>query len=388
MKTLVTNIGQLVDTAAEVGVLSITHDQAFLIEDGIITWVGEISSAPEASNVLDAGGMVCIPGFVDSHAHLIFAGARHEEFASRMAGEAYQAGGIRSTVAATRAASDEQLRANAKKLIAELHESGVTHYEIKSGYGLDMETELRSLQIASEFTEDVTFLGAHVVPQDIDRSEYLDLVTGPMMDKAAKIAKWVDVFCDQGAFSVEESRRVLSAGIANGLIPRMHSNQLSNIGGISLAVELGCASVDHCTHLSQEDIDLLAASNTVATFVPGAEFSTRATYPDVRGLIAAGGKAAIATDCNPGSSFTTSMPFCIALAVREMYFSVDQALWAATRGGALALRNELGSLKVGSRADFVLLDTDSYVDLAYRPGVALVNSTFVAGQKVFERTTS
>ena len=388
MKTLVTNIGQLVDTAAEVGVLSIAHDQAFLIEDGIITWVGEISSAPETSNVLDAGGMVCIPGFVDSHAHLIFAGARHEEFASRMSGEAYQAGGIRSTVAATRAASDEHLRANAKKLIAELHESGVTHFEIKSGYGLDMETELRSLQIASEFTEDVTFLGAHVVPQDVDRSEYLDLVTGPMMDKAAKVAKWVDVFCDQGAFSVEESRRVLSAGIAKGLIPRMHSNQLSNIGGISLAVELGCASVDHCTHLSQEDIDLLAASNTVATFVPGAEFSTRATYPDVRRLIAAGGKVAIATDCNPGSSFTTSMPFCIALAVREMYFSVDQALWAATRGGALALRNELGSLRVGSRADFVLLETDSYIDLAYRPGVALVNSTFVAGQKVFERTTN
>lgn len=383
-----TNIGQLVDTAAEVGVLSIAHDQAFLIEDGIITWVGEISSAPETSNVLDAGGMVCIPGFVDSHAHLIFAGARHEEFASRMSGEAYQAGGIRSTVAATRAASDEHLRANAKKLIAELHESGVTHFEIKSGYGLDMETELRSLQIASEFTEDVTFLGAHVVPQDVDRSEYLDLVTGPMMDKAAKVAKWVDVFCDQGAFSVEESRRVLSAGIAKGLIPRMHSNQLSNIGGISLAVELGCASVDHCTHLSQEDIDLLAASNTVATFVPGAEFSTRASYPDVRRLIAAGGRVAIATDCNPGSSFTTSMPFCIALAVREMYFSVDQALWAATRGGALALRNELGSLSVGFRADFVLLDTDSYVDLAYRPGVALVNSTFVAGQKVFERTTS
>ena len=388
MKTLVTNIGQLVDTGAEVGVLSIAHDQAFLIEDGIITWVGEISSTPEASNVIDAGGMVCIPGFVDSHAHLIFAGARHEEFASRMSGEAYQAGGIRSTVAATRAASDEHLRANAKKLIAELHESGVTHFEIKSGYGLDMETELRSLQIASEFTEDVTFLGAHVVPQDVDRSEYLDLVTGPMMDKAAKVAKWVDVFCDQGAFSVEESRRVLSAGIAKGLIPRMHSNQLSNIGGISLAVELGCASVDHCTHLSQEDIDLLAASNTVATFVPGAEFSTRATYPDVRRLIAAGGKVAIATDCNPGSSFTTSMPFCIALAVREMYFSVDQALWAATRGGALALRNELGSLSVGSRADFVLLETDSYIDLAYRPGVALVNSTFVAGQKVFERTTS
>lgn len=388
MKTLVTNIGQLVDTAAEVGHLNILHDQAFLIEDGIITWVGEISAAPETSNVIDAGGMVCIPGFVDSHAHLIFAGARHEEFASRMSGEAYQAGGIRSTVAATRAASDEQLRANAKKLIAELHESGVTHFEIKSGYGLEMETELRSLQIAGEFTDDVTFLGAHVVPQDVDRSDYLDLVTGAMMDKAAEVAKWVDVFCDQGAFSVEEARRVLKAGIDRGLMPRMHSNQLSNIGGIALAVEIGCASVDHCTHLSQEDIDLLAASNTVATFVPGAEFSTRASYPDVRRLIAAGGKVAIATDCNPGSSFTTSMPFCIAVAVREMHFSVDQALWAATRGGALALRNELGSLRVGSRADFVLLDTDSYIDLAYRPGVALVNSTFVAGQKVFERTTS
>jgi imidazolonepropionase len=227
-----------------------------------------------------------------------------------------------------------------------------------------------------------------VVPEGVARADYLNLVTGPMLDQATGLAKWIDVFCDDGAFTVEESRMVLEAGIAKGLRPRMHSNQLKNIGGIALAVELDCASVDHCTDLSQADIDLLAQSSTVATFVPGAEFSTRASYPDVRPVIAAGVTVAIATDCNPGSSFTTSMPFCIAVAVRELYFSVDQALWAATKGGARALENELGSLAVGSRADFALLDAKSYIDLAYRPGVPIVSATYVAGQKVFERTSN
>jgi imidazolonepropionase len=388
LKTLVTNIGQLVNTGDTVGQLHISTDQAFVIEDGFIGWVGDITNAPKTETIIDAKGRVCIPGFVDSHSHLIFAGARHQEFSHRMAGESYQAGGIKSTVSATRGATDQELRENAAKLVAELHASGITHFEIKSGYGLDLETEIRSLAIASEFTEDVTFLGAHVVPEGVARADYLSLVTGPMLDQATGLAKWIDVFCDDGAFTVEESRMVLEAGIAKGLRPRMHSNQLKNIGGIALAVELDCASVDHCTDLSQADIDLLAQSSTVATFVPGAEFSTRASYPDVRPVIAAGVTVAIATDCNPGSSFTTSMPFCIAVAVRELYFSVDQALWAATKGGARALENELGSLAVGSRADFALLDAKSYIDLAYRPGVPIVSATYVAGQKVFERTSN
>lgn len=388
MKTLFTNIKQLVDTGPLVGELQLFANQALLVDGETIAWIGDKELAPEADLVIDTKNAVLIPGFVDSHAHLMFAGSRHEEFAHRMAGTAYSAGGIRATVEATRAATDQELRENAKRLIAELHASGVTHFEIKSGYGLDEETEVRSLRIAAEFTKDTTFLGAHVVPEGISRQEYLDLVTGQMLDQASPHAKWVDVFCDSGAFSVAESRRVLEAGIAKGLLPRMHSNQLENLGGIALAVELDCASVDHCTHLNQEDIDLLAKSNTVATFVPGAEFSTKSNYPNVRELIDAGVIVAIATDCNPGSSYTTSMPFCIAVAVREMGFSVAEALWAATKGGAMALRTDLGSLSVGSRADFALLDATSYIDLAYRPGVPLVSATYVAGKQVFERTAN
>lgn len=388
MKTLFTNIKELVDTGPTVGDLHISNNQAVLVDDGLIAFIGDEESAPDADVTIDTEGAVMIPGFVDSHAHLVFAGSRHEEFSHRMAGHSYSAGGIKTTVAATRGATDQDLRENLKKLIAELHASGITHFETKSGYGLEVETEIRSLMLASEVTEDVTFLGAHVVPQGVNREEYLELVLGEMLEKAAPLAKWIDVFCDAGAFSVEESRMVLEAGIKKGLLPRMHSNQLENLGGIALAVELDCASVDHCTHLNPEDIELLAKSNTVATFVPGAEFSTRSKYPNVRSLIDAGAKVAIATDCNPGSSYTTSMPFCIAVAVREMGFSVDEAIWAATKGGALALRNDLGTLKVGARADFALLDAKSYIDLAYRPGVALVSATYVAGKKVFERTSN
>jgi imidazolonepropionase len=316
---------------------------------------------------------------------LIFAGDRSEEFAHRMAGQPYASGGIRTTVRATRAASDVELRDNAKKLIAEFHASGITHFEIKSGYGLDTETELRSLKIAREFTEDVTFLGAHVVPEGVEREQYIAEVIGPMLAGAREFAKWIDVFCDRGAFNVEESKTILEAGIAAGLKPRMHANQLENLGGIQLAVELGCASVDHCTHLNAEDIVSLSGSETVVTFVPGAEFSTRSPYPDARRIVAVGITVALATDCNPGSSFTTSMPFCIAVAVREMGLTPDQALWAATKGGAMALQNDKGRLAVGSAADFVVLDAPNHIHLAYRPGVQLVEQTFVAGEKVFER---
>jgi imidazolonepropionase len=385
-KTLFTNIGSLVLPAAEVGVLETLSNAAFMVEDGLVIWVGQADSAPSADSVVDVAGACVIPGFVDSHAHLMFAGSREQEFEARMAGVSYSAGGIKTTVAKTRAATDEELRANAQKLISEFYQSGVTHFEIKSGYGLDIETEVRSLKIAREFTEDTTFLGAHVVPADQDPEAYVELVTTTMLDAAAPYAKWIDVFCDRGAFTLAQTRKILEAGIAKGLLPRLHANQIENLGAIALAVELDCASVDHCTHLSEQDIELLAGSKTVATLLPGAEFSTRSPYPDAKKLFAAGVTVALATDCNPGSSFTTSMPFCIAVAVRDMGFTVDQAVWSATRGGALALRDSSrGTLAVGSSADFAILDAPNHLFLAYRPGVQLVASTYVAGKKVYGR---
>lgn len=385
MKTLYKNISSLVMPADEIGVLTTINDAAILVEDGKFSWVGESSSAPAANAVVDLAGKCVIPGFVDSHSHLIFGGERSEEFAARISGKAYSAGGIHTTVAATRAATSQQLRDNASKLVAEFHSSGITTFEIKSGYGLDVATEKLSVEIASEFTDEVTYLGAHVVPVGQDPAQYTALVAGEMLDGVKNTAKWVDVFCDRGAFSVEQARKVLTAGIAAGLKPRMHANQLENIGAIALAVELDCASVDHCTYLSEQDIELLSRSNTVATLLPGAEFSTKSPYPNGGELMSRGISVALATDCNPGSSFTTSMPFCIALAVREMGMSVDQALWAATRGGAMALRGNQGSLAAGEQADFLVLDAPNHLYLAYRPGVAVIESTFIAGKSVYER---
>jgi imidazolonepropionase len=388
MKTLFTAIGLLAMPAADFGVVETLENAALVVEDGRVVWLGKANDAPQCDEVIDLEGKAVVPGFVDSHAHLIFDGDRSAEFAARMAGESYSAGGIKTTVSATRAAGEEKLRSNLKRLVAELHASGITHFEIKSGYGLDLETEVLSLRLAKEVTEDVTYLGAHVVPAGVERSVYLDLVTGEMLQAVLPYAKWIDAFCDRGAFDLKETRRILEAGVSAGLKPRLHANQLENLGAIELAVEFDCASVDHCTHLSDKDIQTLALSNTVATLLPGAEFSTRSPYPDAKRLIAAGVDIAIATDCNPGSSYTTSMPFCIAVAVREMGLSVPQALWAATRGGAKALRNDLGRLEVGSSADFAVLDAPSYEHLAYRPGVPLVLATYVAGKKVFGRDTN
>lgn len=378
--TAFTNIGLLVsNTSADLA------NAALIVEDGKVAWVGESKGAPAADSQVDLQGRTVIPGFVDSHAHLIFAGDRAEEFSARMQGQAYSAGGIKTTVAATRAASDEMLEANLVRLVAEMHASGITTFETKSGYGLDVETESRSLAIAAKHTDETTFLGAHVVPQEFKEKpeDYVELVKNQMLSAASSHAKWIDVFCDRGAFTVEQAREILQAGIAAGLAPRMHANQLENIGAIQLAVELDCASADHCTHLSHEDIDALANSNTVATLLPGAEFSTRSKYPDARKLIDAGVTVALATDCNPGSSYTTSMAFCIALAVREMHMSPAEALWSATMGGAKALRREdVGHLSVGARADFAVIDAPSYIHLAYRPGVNLIQQTYIAGKAI------
>lgn len=360
---LIANIGELTTFAD-------TQGDAMVVSDRV-EWVGRTSDAPAADSALDAGGRAVLPGFVDSHSHIVFAGDRAAEFAARMAGEPYTGGGIRTTVAATRAASDEALHANASRLVREAMRQGTTTLEIKSGYGLDVQTEARSLRIASAFTEETTFLGAHLKPSDVD--DYVSLVTGEMLDACAPYAKWIDVFCERGAFDVDESRAILEAGIARGLLPRIHANQLTESGAVRLAVELGCASADHCTHLSEADVDALADSGTVATLLPGCEFSTRSPYPDARRLIDAGATVAIATDCNPGSSYTSSMPFCVAVAVREMRMTPHEAVWAATMGGAKALRRtDVGHLGLGARADLMILDAPSYLHLAYRPGVPLV----------------
>lgn len=383
MSTLLTGIGQLATQDDDLGVLT---DAAVVVEGDVIAWVGAASRAPSADEQVDLGGRAVLPGFVDSHAHLVFAGDRGDEFAARMAGRPYSAGGIRSTVAATRAAPDAVLRSTVERLAAELLAAGVTTFECKSGYGLDVETERRSLRVAGEFTAETTFLGAHVVPAGIARDDYVSLVAGPMLDACAPDARWIDAFCEQGAFDADECRTVLSAGGRRGLGLRIHANQLTPGPGVRLAVELGAASADHCTHLTDADVDALAGSQTVATLLPLAEFSTRSPYPDARRLLDVGVRVALATDCNPGSAYSTSMPLAIALAVREMGMTPDEAVRAATRGGAEALRREdIGVVAPGRRADLVVLDAPSAVHLAYRPGVPLVSRVWRDGRLVLDR---
>ena len=380
------NIGQLVtnDPLHDGTKLGVIENAALLIEDGVVAWAGPADDAPthHIKKKIDVNGRAVIPGFVDSHNHMIFAGDRSKEFRARMLGESYSAGGIAHTVAKTRAASDEVLRLNAESLFAEAYSSGTTTIECKSGYGLTVEDEKRSLAIAQEFTDETTYLGAHVVPVEYKTNpkDYVDLVCGQMLDAALPHAKWIDVFCDKGAFSIEDARTILQAGMKKGLLPRIHANQIQEGGGVKLGVELGVASVDHVSHISVKDIEALSKSKVVATLLPGAEFSTRSAYPDVRPLLEASITVALASDCNPGSSYTTNMPFIIAIAVREMHFSPEQALWSATLGGAKALlRSDVGHLSEGASADFAILKSDSYLHLAYRPGVNLIEQVWRNG---------
>jgi imidazolonepropionase len=381
MTTLFRNIGELFTNDPAWGdPFGILNDAAVEFDDGVITWVGRDADAHSrsASEVVDCAGNAVIPGFVDSHTHALFAGDRSAEFEARMKGEPYSAGGINATVSATRAASDDELRADLRARLTEMRVQGTSTVEIKTGYGLTVEHESRLARIAREFTDEVTFLGAHVVPSDFTGSadDYVDLVCGEMLEAVAPSAKWIDVFCETGAFTEEQSARVLDAGERAGLLPRIHGAQLGTSGAVALAVERGALSIDHGTFLTDSDVALLAGSTTGVTLLPGAEFSTRQPYPDARRLIDAGITVAIATNCNPGSSFTSSMAFCIALAVREMGMTTAEALWSATAGGARALgRDDVGRIVVGARAHLVELGAPNHVHLAYRPGVNLVHRT-------------
>jgi imidazolonepropionase len=382
--TVITHIGELVTNAPDAhDLLGTIRDAALVVDGTTVAWVGAAVDAPDADQMVDAGGRALLPGFVDSHSHLVFAGDRGEEFAARMAGRPYAAGGIRTTVAATQAATDEQLTSHVARLVAEMRRQGTTTLEIKSGYGLTVQDEARSLAAARQFTEETTFLGAHVVPDGTTPEEYVALVTGPMLEACAPHARWIDAFCEVGAFDEDQARAVLMAGRVTGLKGRLHANQLGEGPGVRLGVELGLTAVDHCTHLSDADVAALADSGTIATLLPGVEFSTRQPYPDARALLDAGVRVALATDCNPGSCFTSSIPLCIALAVREMGMTPAEALHAATATAAAALdRSDVGRLVPGARADLVMLDAPSHLHLAYRPGVPLVTGTWVGGRPV------
>jgi imidazolonepropionase len=382
---LVRDIALLVTNQPELGsgALGVLREVDLVIENGTVAWIGGAGGSPAADEVLDAAGRCVVPGFVDSHTHLVFAGDRVEEFTARMSGTRYDAGGISATVAATRSASQGALMNTAARLAREAQSQGTTTLETKSGYGLTIADESRCLDVAATVAEEVTYLGAHVVAPEYRgrQDEYVDLVSGPMLEACAPKAQWCDVFCEKGAFGAEQAREILEAARVHGLGLRVHANQLTHGRGVQLAVEMDAASADHCTHLDEADVDALSGSNTVATLLPGAEFSTRSSYPDARRLLDSGVTVALATDCNPGTSYTTSMPFVIALAVREMRMTPDEALVAATLGGARALRrDDIGALGPGSRGDLVVLNAATPAHLAYRPGVGLVATVVRAGR--------
>ncbi|APT93736.1 imidazolonepropionase [Corynebacterium phocae] len=397
MSTLFTGISEL-RTVSKRGTIK---DAAIVVEDGQISWVGPQSGLVELDadfgEIIDLGGRAVLPGWVDSHTHMVFDGDRSEEFEARMAGQDYAAGGIAVTMEATRQAGTNRLEQLVRQRVQAAHAGGTTHFETKTGYGLSVDSELESAKVAKQFTDDVTFLGAHLVPPGSDAEQYVEEVVGPMLDAVAPHVDWIDVFCERGAFNEEQSRRVLAAGKAAGLGLRVHGNQLGEGPGVALAVEMGAASVDHVNYLSGGDVALLAGSDTVATILPACDLSTRQPLAPARQLLDAGATVAIASNLNPGTSYTSSMNYCVTTAVLQQQLTLDEAIAAATAGGAKALRRHdvglgkdgsgrpaKGTLVPGAAADLHVLDTANAIDLAYRPGMPMTYATYVGGKKVFQ----
>jgi imidazolonepropionase len=365
------------------------EDAAVLIREGKVAAVVPEASLSELAlgDVLefDAAGRAVIPGFVDAHTHLVFAGDRADEFAARLAGERYEAGGIMRTVEATRAASFESLVAGIVARASSCLEGGTTTVEAKSGYGLSTESEYRQLQALRVADEQVpveivpTFLGAHLAPTP----DYVDVVVEEMLPACAGLATFCDAFCDEGALTVSQAERVLTAGRRWGLVPRLHAEELAWTGGAQLAAALGAASADHLVHVRPDDAAALAIAGVIAVLLPATSFSLRSAYAPARMLVDAGVQIALATDCNPGTSYTTSMPFVIALACSTLGLSADEAVRAATLGGACSLRRpDIGHLGLGARGDLVVLDADHWIDLAYHPGMPMVAAVVKDGTVV------
>lgn len=394
---LLANIGQLVTNDPDQGgLLGIVDDAAVAISDGSIVWAGSEGRLPPDFLDLpihDAAGAAVVPGFVDAHTHIVFAGDRSEEFARRLAGETYEeilvaGGGILSTVEATRAAGGAELFADAAARASRMLASGTTTVEVKSGYGLDVDTEAKMLGVAArldaELPVDVvpTFLGAHVVPAEYRgrRDEYVDLVCTWMLEACAPLATFCDVFCDEAAFTVDETRRILEAAAERGLAARVHADQLGRVGAAELAAELSAASADHLDHATAEDLAEMSNAGTVAVLLPGVSFSMRLPYPNGRAIWDSGVTVALATDCNPGTAWIETMPFVIALASLHMGLTPEESLWAATRGAAESLLlTDRGHIVPGALGDLVVLDAPSYLHIPYRPDTEIVAVTIKRG---------
>lgn len=393
--TLITNIGEL--TTIDPG-SRVLRDAAVVVEHDRIAWIGPAADAPAADHRVDAGGRAMLPGWVDSHTHLVFAGDRSAEFEARMAGESYAAGGINVTTRATRVASDAELSDLVAGRVRDAVRGGTTYLETKTGYGLQVDEEARHARIAAAQVDTVTFLGAHLVPEGVDADAYVEQVRGPMLRGARPYVQWADVFCETGAFDADQSRAVLAACAEAGLGLRVHGNQLGHGPGVQVAVEMGAASVDHVNYLTDADVDLLAGTwsgwdrqaaagtpGTVATCLPACDLSTRQPLAPGRRLLEAGVQIALASNCNPGTSYTTSMNVNVMIAVLQMHLTPAQALRAATMGGAIALgvQDQVGSIEVGKYADLHLLDAPAAIHLAYRPGMPLTHSVWRRGQQVW-----
>lgn len=364
-------------------------DAAVVVRDGRVAWTGPAhrlpADAPERE--LDAEGACVVPGFVDAHTHLVFAGVRRDELVARLAGEQYDGGGIRVTVEATRAASDEQLLALAEGRAAAALADGTTTMEVKTGYGLTTRDELRLLDLVAELATrtplrlEPTYLGAHVVPAGRDRDDYVEEVLATLPQAAAHGARWCDVFCDRGVFTVAEARRILTAAAGHGLGLRIHAEEIAHTGAAALAAELGCASADHLEHVTAADAARLAASGVVAVLLPTVTLSLRSGAWGHAGVLReAGVELALATDCNPGTSWCESMPYAVQLGCLAMGLSVDEAFRAATLGAAHALRrDDVGHLGSGAWGDLAVLEAEHEADVVAHLGGRPVRRTVVGG---------